>query len=233
MVKPLSAKSVCLRLMAAPSLSPATNTLPGWRDPAPLLAAALSHWRASQQPLWIFGYASLLWKREFEAVDMREACVAGWHRAFRMRSRVNRGSVDCPGLVFALMAGGSCVGRVYRVRTGAEREVLQALWEREMPTGVYDPRWLSCRTPEGRVSALAFTLPHRHPSHTGRLSDAAMLEIFQRARGRYGSTLEYLAQTAAQLAQMGIRDAEVQRLMRLAEQVAPATAPTPHRADGV
>ncbi|WP_396267483.1 gamma-glutamylcyclotransferase [Ideonella sp.] len=205
--------------MASSLPSPATHTLPGWRDPAPLLAAALEHWRASQQALWIFGYASLLWKREFDAMEMREAGVAGWHRAFRMRSRVNRGSVDCPGLVFALMAGGSCVGRVYRVRAGSERDVLQALWEREMPTGVYDPRWLSCRTPQGRVQALAFTLPHRHPSHTGRLSDAALLEIFQRARGRYGSTLEYLAQTATQLERMGIRDAEVQRLMRLAEQL--------------
>ncbi len=98
-----------------------------------------------------------------------------------------------------------------------------------MPTGVYDPRWLSCRTPAGRVSALAFTLPHRHPSHTGRLSDAALLEIFQRARGRYGSTLEYLAQTAAQLDQMGIRDAEVLRLMRLAEQLEAKPAPTAPR----
>lgn len=212
--------------MAPPLSPPATHTLPGWRDPAPLLCTAQAQWQASQQPLWIFGYASLLWKREFEAAEMREACVAGWHRAFRMRSRVNRGSVECPGLVFALMAGGSCVGRVYRVPAGHEPSVLKALWEREMPTGVYDPRWLACRTPQGRVQALAFTLPHRHPSHTGRLSDQALLQIFQHARGRYGSTLEYLAQTAAQLASMGIRDAEVQRLMRLAQQLAPDVAHT-------
>ncbi|MDZ7814370.1 MAG: gamma-glutamylcyclotransferase, partial [Ideonella sp.] len=179
-----------------------------------MLQEALNHWHGSQQPLWIFGYASLLWKREFDAIETREARLAGWHRAFRMRSRVNRGSVACPGLVFALMAGGSCVGRVYRVRAGSEPEVLQSLWEREMPTGVYDPRWLRCRTPHGQVQALTFTLPHRHPSHTGRLSDEILLEIFQQAQGRYGSTLDYLRQTAAQLNLLGIRDAEVQRLMR-------------------
>lgn len=217
MVKPLSSSSVCLRLMAALHPSPSADTLLGWRDPQPLLEQALAHWQASQQPLWIFGYASLLWKREFNAVEARRATVSGWHRAFRMRSRVNRGSVACPGLVFALMAGGSCVGQVFRVQTGTELKVMQDLWAREMPTGVYDPRWLSCRTPDGRVQALAFTLPHHHPSHTGRLNDEAMLNILQRARGRYGTTLEYLLQTATQLARMGIRDAEVQRLMRLAQ----------------
>ena len=206
-----------MRLMASPLPSPAADTLLDWRDPKPLLQQAFTHWQASRQPLWIFGYASLLWKREFDAVEARRATVAGWHRAFRMRSRVNRGSVACPGLVFALMAGGSCVGQIFRVRAGTELKVMQDLWDREMPTGVYDPRWLSCRTPGGRVQALAFTLPHRHPSHTGRLSDEAMLDIFQRARGRYGTTLEYLSQTATQLAHMGIRDAEVQRLMRLAQ----------------
>ena len=219
------AESVCLPPMTEPSSSPHRPALPGWRDPAPLLQQTLAAWQGRGEALWIFGYASLLWKREFDATEIRDAHVAGWHRAFRMRSRVNRGSPECPGLVFALMAGGSCVGRVYRVAQTEATAVLMALWEREMPTGIYDPRWLTCRTSQGHVQALAFTLPKSHASHTGRLSDEAMLQILRHAQGRYGTTLAYLAQTAQQLAEMGIRDAEVQRLMRLAQHLEVPASP--------
>ncbi len=85
-----------------------------------------------------------------------------------------------------------------------------------MPTGVYDPRWLPCRTPQGPVQALAFTLSRRSPSHTGRIADDEMLDILRHARGRYGSTLDYLLETAAALRRCGIRDREIERLVALA-----------------
>jgi cation transport protein ChaC len=185
------------------------------RDPAPLLARTLHEW-GGDRPLWIFGYGSLLWRREFETDAEAPAQVHGWHRAFRMRSRVNRGSPDQPGLVFALMAGGSCHGAVFRVPAARAEAELKLLWLREMPTGVYDPRWLACRTPRGMVNALAFTLHRSSPSHTGRLADAQMRDILAHARGRYGTTLDYLRETAMELRRRGIQDREVERLMRLA-----------------
>ena len=102
-------------------------------------------------------------------------------------------------------------------RVGREQasEVLEALWQREMPTGVYDPRWLPCVTPHGRVRALAFTLSRKSPQHTGRLSDNQMLDILRHARGRYGTTLEYLVCTARCLAERGVRDREIERLLAL------------------
>ena len=106
-----------------------------------------------------------------------------------MRSRVNRGTPECPGLVFALVAGGSCRGRAYRVERSRVEEEMRRLWWREMPTGVYDPKWLPCRTPQGVVRALAFTLSRKSPSHTGALPDEKMVEILRTANGRYGSTL--------------------------------------------
>jgi len=185
------------------------------RDPAPLLERTLHEW-GGREPLWIFGYGSLLWRREFEIDAEWPAQVHGWHRAFRMRSRVNRGTPVQPGLVFALMAGGSCHGAVFRVPAERAESELRLLWLREMPTGVYDPRWLSCRTSRGPVQALAFTLHHSSPGHTGRLADAQMRHILAHARGRYGSTLDYLRETALELRRRGIRDREVERLMRLA-----------------
>lgn len=185
------------------------------RDPQILLEQTLGGWEADGD-LWVFGYASLIWRPEFHADEQRGAAVHGWHRALRMRSRINRGTPERPGLVFALVSGGSCRGVVYRIeRSRAERE-LERLWAREMPTGVYDPRWLACRTPHGTVRALAFTLDRASPAHTGDMDDSELLDILRHARGRYGSTLEYLMETAACLRSHGIRDREIERLERLA-----------------
>jgi len=188
---------------------------PVLRDPAPMLEAARRQWRHRRE-LWVFGYASLIWRPEFDAAEHRPAVVHGWHRALRMRSRVNRGTPQQPGLVFALLPGGSCRGVVYRLAPQRADEELERLWAREMPTGVYDPRWLPCRTAHGVVHALAFTLSRRSEAYMGRLADEQMVEILRHARGRYGTTLAYLADTASALEQHGVHDREVRRLMRLA-----------------
>ena len=185
------------------------------RDPAAMLARLRAQW-GGRSDLWVFGYASLIWRPEFEAAEHRSALVHGWHRALRMRSRINRGTPQQPGLVFALLPGGACRGEVYRLpRQRADAE-LERLWAREMPTGVYDPRWLPCRTAHGVVPALAFTLSRRSDACLPRLHDEHMLHILRHARGRYGTTLDYLAGTAQALRQRGVRDREIERLMRLA-----------------
>jgi cation transport protein ChaC len=187
------------------------------RDPQPMLAHARKTWGGSQD-LWVFGYASLIWRPEFHADEQRPATVHGWHRALEMRSRVNRGTPECPGLVFALVPGGSCRGMVYRIDRHRASAELERLWAREMPTGVYDPKWLACRTSQGTVQALAFTLSRRSPAHTGRIPDAQMLEVLRRSIGRYGSTLAYLMETANSLRGCGIRDRDVERLVGLVQQ---------------
>jgi glutathione-specific gamma-glutamylcyclotransferase len=173
-------------------------------------------WAGSQQR-WVFGYASLIWRPEFEAAEHRPALLHGWHRALRMRSRINRGTPQQPGLVFALLPGGACRGVVYRMRPEEADTEIERLWAREMPTGVYDPRLLACQTPQGVVTALAFTLSRHSESCLGRLPDDQMLHILRHARGRYGSTLDYLARTAQALREQGLRDREIERLMRLAQ----------------
>ena len=216
--------------MAAVSSAPATTS------------DALLHRIRTQRPadedLWVFGYASLIWRPEFPFVEQRMARVHGWHRALRMRSRVNRGTPERPGLVFALLPGGACRGVVFRVAAAAAHEELERLWRREMPNPVYDPRWLACTTPQGPVRALAFTLPRRHEAHMGRLPDAQMLDILRHAVGRYGSTLHYLVETAQALRARGIVDRDIERLMALAArhgliQAPPAAARAAARSSSV
>jgi cation transport protein ChaC len=191
------------------------GVLTPYRDPQTLLESTRSQWGGSGD-LWIFGYASLIWRPEFEFVEHRPALVRGWHRTLRMRSRVNRGTPEQPGLVFALVSGGMCRGMVYRVPAQRADEELDRLWQREMPTGVYDPRWLPCRTARGQVQALAFTLSRRSPNFTGRIDDAQLLHILRHASGRYGTTLDYLLRTADALRDHAVRDREIERLVRLA-----------------
>ncbi|MEO8279700.1 MAG: gamma-glutamylcyclotransferase [Ideonella sp.] len=128
----------------------------------------------------------------------------------------------------------------------AERadQELERLWLREMPTGVYDPKFLSCRTSDGPVRALAFTLSRRSPNFTGPMTEDAMVAILRHASGRYGRTLDYLIDTATCLHANGIRDHSIEKLVllakrhglhrdhaaaRLSDQTCPADSPLPQR----
>ena len=91
---------------------------------APTRDAILSGWPASQD-LWIFGYASLIWRPEFDILEQHLTQVQGWHRALKMWSRLNRGTPECPGLVFALLSGGSCQGMVFRTPAKQVKQTIE------------------------------------------------------------------------------------------------------------
>ncbi|HAJ11400.1 MAG TPA: gamma-glutamylcyclotransferase [Comamonadaceae bacterium] len=196
-----------------------TSWEPAERNGAAMMAQTLAQWRSfgPKADLWVFGYASLVWRPEFEAAEHRPARVHGYHRCLHMWSRVNRGTADRPGLVFALMHGGCCDGVALRLPHDQVEAAMPALWEREMPNPVYDPKWLLCHTPQGPVRGLAFTLSRRSPNYTGPLSDAQYRDIFAHAKGRYGSTLDYARQTLHGLRSHGIEDHALAHLLRLAD----------------
>ena len=183
---------------------------------APTLEAILSDWPASQD-LWVFGYASLIWRQEFQVLERHLTRLQGWHRALKMWSRVNRGTPECPGLVFALLSGGSCQGMVFRTPAQQVKQTVSQLWFREMPNNVYAPRWLQCPTPHGPVNALAFTLPRTSPNFTGNLLPAEYKQIFKTAKGRYGTTVDYAKETLHCLQQHGIQDKALAALLEHAK----------------
>ena len=196
-----------------------TNLPAPLRDPAPMLERALQEW-GGHQDLWIFGYGSLIWRPDFDYAERRPAKVHGWHRALKMWSRINRGTPECPGLVFGMLSGGSCRGMVFRVDKVHARQVMINLWQREMVTAVYDPRWLVCHTPHGPVRALAFTLSRKSPNPTGELPDHEYCRIFEQACGRYGTTRDYAQATYDELRKHGIHDRALARLIALAQKEA-------------
>jgi len=180
-----------------------------------------------KQGLMLFGYGSLIWNPGFEPCAVQPADVIGFHRALRLRSLVNRGNAEQPGLVLALLSGGRCRGLLFRVAPRRSAEVLERLWLREMVVGSYTPRWVRCRTPEGVVPGLCFTLSRRSPGFVGEVSDERLLHVFRHARGRYGTTLDYLVRTCESLRAHGIHDAELERQWRLAARHGLCTLPRP------
>ena len=186
------------------------------RDADQMLERALVQW-GGDEDLWIFGYGSLIWRPEFDFSERRSAHVHGWHRALKMWSTINRGTPQVPGLVFGMLSGGSCQGMVFRIPRSAGDEVMRKLWQREMPNAVYDPKWLACKTPQGTVKALAFTLSRQSPHHTGELAPDEYRRIFSEAQGIYGTTFDYARATFDELQRLGIDDKALKRLLSYAQ----------------
>ena len=106
---------------------------------------------------------------------------------------------------------------VFRTPASDVKQTIEKLWVREMPNRVYTPRWLQCPTPQGTVTALAFTLPRSSPSFTGDLSPSQYRHIFQHAKGRYGTTLDYAQETLNSLKHHGIQDKALAALLEHAK----------------
>jgi cation transport protein ChaC len=196
----------------------------GCHDPAVLEAERLSAealdrsldealaGRDPDAPLWIFGYGSLMWNPGLAFVTKRVGTVYGFHRNFCQWSRINRGTPERPGLVLTLERGGCCRGLAFRLTGSTSREELRALWRREMSLGSYHPRWLECHAGSDRLPVLAFIVNRSCSGYAGKLTMDAMVQSIATARGKYGSSAEYLFQTQAALESHGILDAHVKRL---------------------
>jgi len=167
------------------------------------------------EPVWVFGYGSLIWNPLMEFAERRAAKVHGYHRGFYVWSKVNRGSPQVPGLVLGLDGGGSCHGVAYRLHREKVADELAILWRREMVAGTYLPRWVNAQTGAGAVRAIAFVVNRTKPGYTGRLTDERIVAIASRAVGHYGSCADYLIRTAASLETQGIPDSRLTRLARM------------------
>lgn len=165
------------------------------------------------EDFWVFGYGSLVWHPGFPHLEVRKGLLYGYHRHFCLYSHRYRGTPECPGLVLGLDRGGSCRGLVYRVPAAEADEVMDYLYEREMNTGAYSPRWLEVRSEPEPVSAIAFVIDPSHENYTGRLSLERTLELLLQGRGQRGTCIEYLENTVHHLHALGLRDRSLEHLL--------------------
>jgi cation transport protein ChaC len=169
------------------------------------------------EPLWVFGYGSLLWHPGFPVAETRVARLHGWHRSFCMSSIHHRGTEENPGLVLALDAaeGAFCDGLALRVAGGHEEATLAYLRERELISSAYLEMRLPVSFHDGvRLDGvLTFVIDRGHRQYCGALSLAEQARIIARSTGGRGPNDEYLYNTAAHLAELGIGDADLEELV--------------------
>ena len=166
------------------------------------------------EPLWVFGYGSLIWNPGFPVADRRIARAVGWHRSFCMRSIHHRGTVDDPGLVLALdrSADAFCDGLAFAVAPGAEDATIAALRERELISSAYLETTLPLTTDQGPITALTYVIDPDHDQYCGGLPLESQAQIIARAIGGRGPNCDYLWSTASHLADLGIGDADLEWL---------------------
>lgn len=164
--------------------------------------------------LWIFGYGSLIWDPGFTPAEAVPARLTGWHRSFCMRSIHFRGTPEAPGLVLALdeAAGATCLGLALRVPSPKAAPVLAALRARELVSDAYLERLLPVHLQDGRqVQAVTYVIDRNGPQYC-RLAREEQAAIIAQAVGARGPNRDYLFNTAAHLAALGLPDAELEAL---------------------
>jgi cation transport protein ChaC len=178
----------------------------------------------SDRPLWVFGYGSLMWNPGFRAAERVQAALPEFHRSFCMSSIIYRGTVENPGLVLGLAParGVACRGVAFRVAEGEEGGTLDYLRERELVSSAYEEQTHLLRLDDGReVEAVTYVVDTSHELYAADLSLEDQARIIARAEGGRGRNAEYLWNTVAHLAELGIRDADLEWLAARVRDLAP------------
>jgi cation transport protein ChaC len=174
---------------------------------------------------WVFAYGSLMWRPGFAFIRSAPATLRGYHRAFCIYSNHYRGTPERPGVVLGLDRGGACRGRAFLVAAAEAEPVVRYLHDREMITAVYTPRWLPAEIEGERRPAMTYVADRKHKSYAGKLDACDLVTLIRQGQGKSGTNRHYLEETVRHLDDLGIRESELHRLLRLVEE-AEAGAPT-------
>lgn len=168
-------------------------------------------------PLWVFGYGSLMWNPGFPFAERQVARLDGYHRSFCMSSIHHRGTVEAPGLVLALdpSRGAACHGLAYRVPDEAAEATVSYLRERELISSAYVEEVVPITLVDGRRrAALTYVVDITHEQYVGGLPLEEQARIISGAVGGRGPNAEYLHNTVAHLAELGLADEDLNWLDR-------------------
>lgn len=175
------------------------------------LRATLAAWDG-RSDVWVFAYGSLIWNPAIRYMEERVSTLHGWHRSFCLWAPFGRGTPEYPGLMLGLDHGGSCRGSAFRIAASAAPNELELVWAREMAGGLYRARFEHVATDGGPVQAIAFVVDPAHGRYAGRLDEAAAVERIATAAGQFGTCADYLLNTAAGLASLGLHDEYIEHL---------------------
>jgi cation transport protein ChaC len=165
-----------------------------------------------------------MWRPGFPYEAAQHARLIGYRRCFCIYSMHHRGTPERPGLVLGLDRGGTSEGIAYRISAANYAMVVRYLRAREQVSGVYREITVAVSLLGGdkrEVTALTYVVERAHPSYAGRLPLMLQARLIRGARGVSGLNLDYLISTLNHLAELGIRERDLQRLLAI---IGPHTA---------
>jgi cation transport protein ChaC len=165
--------------------------------------------------MWVFAYGSLIWRPGFAFAERRLARLRGFRRSFCLRSVRYRGTPEAPGLVLGLDADplGVCDGLAYRVAAEEAEAVRAYLRERELVTYAYREAEAPVELDDGRrATAVTYVVDPAHAQYAGGLTAQQQAAVIARAVGPMGPNAEYLENTVAGLAALGLVDPDLEAL---------------------
>lgn len=171
----------------------------------------------NDEPLWVFGYGSLMWNPGFDHDEAVLARLPGYARTFCMHSIHHRGTPERPGLVLALDArtGASCEGLAFSVQAPARQATLDYLRERELVSSAYLEAIVPLNLRDGRkVQAVTYVVDTEHVQYCRDLPLEDQAGIIASAVGGRGPNTEYLYNTARHLVDLGIEDPDLSWLAK-------------------
>ncbi len=168
----------------------------------------------ANEPRWVFGYGSLMWRPGFPFVERVNAVLWGRRRAFCIFSVHHRGTPERPGLVLGLAPGGAVRGVAYRIDEADWPASYAYLLEREQPTETYVESRVRARLADGRrVLAISFLSDTTHPQWAGVLDLDTQAGLIAGARGLSGANIDYLRDLVEHLRAEGVSDRNMSRLL--------------------
>lgn len=164
--------------------------------------------------LLVFAYGSLLWDPALEFTEVRRAHAPRHARRFILVDIYGaRGTEEAPGLMAALDDGAGCDGLVFRIPTETVDRETEILFRREMIGPGYHARMIPVVIDGAEARALTFVADHDDPLMRADITRAEQVRYAATGQGFLGSSYDYLANTVAHLAEVGITDADASDLL--------------------
>jgi cation transport protein ChaC len=162
-----------------------------------------------------------MWRPGFAFEECCSALLYGYRRSLCVLSTRYRGTPEKPGLVLGLERGGCCRGVAYRVAEEKAEATRAYLFERELPTNVYFPRYPLIKLADGRrVAALAFVVDQAHTQYR-HLTEEEKIFYLRQGVGKEGPAIDYLANTIRHMCELGFSGGGLARLLEKAQKNRP------------
>jgi cation transport protein ChaC len=166
------------------------------------------------QPMWVFGYGSLMWdhwEQRFRGKRLDGAALVGFHRSFNKASTLNWGTSALPGPTLGLEQDPDAVeiGVAFEFSASVTAAVTGALTSREGNSFALEPHCVRLPSGHQSVSALVPVNSRRVKSYIGALTLEERARMAAAARGKSGRCADYALNLQSHLHSHGIVDEHV------------------------